>query len=197
MEWVCSHLQIEEVFESGADVSRAVVPYTLSGDYCGSYLGKANANVLVDTFKWLETFYMGFYSEQVGIILEVKQIYKRHKWDSIVEPFDLDSIPDEEWEEFVEMVKGLEDYPLLDEDEHSQIEWDATEEGFDSWADSDFAHYLDEDDREWYEGLKREERFRVFSEAAERVNEYWFEDGSCNMWIRVEEVAKGFERDAA
>jgi hypothetical protein len=91
-------------------------------------------------------------------------------------------------EECREAIDALEDYPLHDENKHSELQCEAENEAWEQWAEQDFKralckHYGECD---WPEGVDAYELFRVAQEAA---NVYWENEQGCDMWIRVERVA--------
>jgi hypothetical protein len=90
-------------------------------------------------------------------------------------------------EEVREAIDGLEDYPLLDNEAHSELECEAQNEAWESWAKRDFEravckHYGECD---WPEGVDSYELFHV---ASDRASEYWINEQGSDMWIRLEPI---------
>jgi hypothetical protein len=106
-----------------------------------------------------------------------------------------------EHEEMRDLLKGLEDYPVLDEDDLSKVEMEAEDVAWTSWTEGDYKKVLlkswtaSEDEEEALEtfldglpeGLLRE----AFETSADRVNEYWINETGNAAYIDVERVAKG------
>ena len=100
----------------------------------------------------------------------------------------------------VEMLDQLEDYPVLDDDDLSQFELDADSEAWDDWARRDYVRelvkHLDLDQLEdVYDDTNEKHReiiFEVFSTVAERIGEYWRDDGP-GRYIDVERIARATE----
>ncbi len=88
-----------------------------------------------------------------------------------------------------EWLASIEDYPVYDEDDLGQVEMEAENEAWDSWAESDFARVIqgrfaddidvtDSDQfREWFEELR------------ERANVYWENETGNSAHVDLERVA--------
>lgn len=106
-----------------------------------------------------------------------------------------------EQEEMRDLLKRLEDYPVLDEEDWTKVEMEAENEAWRSWTEGDYRKALleswtaSEDEEEALEtfldglpeGLLRE----AFETSAGRVNENWRNETGNTAWIDVKEVAKG------
>ena len=88
------------------------MPYTTSGDYVGGYVQKANAKYLLDTHGEIFTSVTGFYSTETVGITEEKRL----------------ALTEDEFSTIKEIVEGLEDYPIIDDDTHSNVEMEAKQE---------------------------------------------------------------------
>jgi len=108
--------------------------------------------------------------------------------------------------EIKDVLEGLDNYPLMDEDDHSNLELEAQDEAWKDWARNAFVHFLlaeeflgdyDED------SLARVIRRKVFKttakkckdvyvnlfyQSAENIGAYWKDDGG-SMHIDVDKVA--------
>ena len=107
-------------------------------------------------------------------------------------------------DEMVETLEALESYPLISEDDHSQLELEDQQEAWESWAASDWRQlvcaavdqYLPEgfpfdgDDLISRLGSREDEKLRaLFGQCCESANEYWEEDGEAGQYIRLDRVA--------
>ncbi len=103
------------------------IPLTTCGDYVGSLVERSNMKVLEDTFDFV-TIQSWPYSTETAVI-----------WFS-----DLEFICDnpEKFHELLEMLDGLENYPLLDEGQWSEEESEATSEAWENCYCSDFRREL-------------------------------------------------------
>jgi hypothetical protein len=109
----------------------------------------------------------------------------------------------------IETVEALENYCLISEDEHNELQLQAQQEAWESWAASDWrkliekalGEYAPENADLYWE----EERLdavpdlesklaALFQDCAETANEYWEEDGSCGVSIRLERVVEQLDR---
>ena len=154
-------------------------------------VGKANFNVLTDSASTPDPLggilTVGYDWNGEGVVLDVLRV-----------PVDV-----------IETVEALESYCLISDDEHSELQLQAQQEAWESWAADDWrklvqkalAQYAPENADLYWE----EERLdavpdlesklaALFHACAEEVGEYWEEDGSCGQWIRLERVAEKLDR---
>jgi hypothetical protein len=105
-------------------------------------------------------------------------------------------------DEMLECLLALEQYPLISEDDHSQLETELQDEAWERWARSEWQDairkalegYCDDDD--WdkradaaVEAISEETLSEWFRSCQDASGEYWFEDGT-DQYIRVDKVAK-------
>jgi hypothetical protein len=106
-------------------------------------------------------------------------------------------------EDLLETLTGLENYCLIDEDGHSNLEMELQDEAWDNWAKDDWRWEVINKikgcvadtglDIVWDEDSlddKEEELLELFRVCCESQNENWFEDGT-DQYIRIDKVAKG------
>jgi hypothetical protein len=90
----------------------------------------------------------------------------------------------------------LENYPVADEDDLCQVEFEAQDEAWDSWAESDFARAIKgafPDDVEDLE-VTDSGRFRAwFEELREAANVFWENETGNSAHVDVERVADELE----
>lgn len=106
--------------------------------------------------------------------------------------------------EMLETLEALESYPLISEDDHSELEFQDQQEAWDSWAASDWRRlvcsavdqYLPEgfpfdgDDLISRLGSREDEKLRaLFDQCCDASNTYWFEDGDAGQWVDLDRVA--------
>ena len=106
--------------------------------------------------------------------------------------------------EMLETLEGLEDYSLISEDDHSELEFQDQQEAWDSWAASDWRQlvcsavdqYLpdgfpfDGDDLISRLGSREDEKLRgLFDQCCDSSNTYWCEDGDAGQWVDLDRVA--------
>ena len=91
----------------------------------------------------------------------------------------------EENEDVRQTLDALEEYPLLDEEEHSKLEVEAQDEAWDDFARRDFLEGI----QKVIEDYEPDDDFRsFFEECREEVNEYWENESSDSMFIRTEKI---------
>jgi hypothetical protein len=108
-------------------------------------------------------------------------------------------------DEMLETLEGLEGYPLLSDDDHSQLEMELQQEAWDSWAASDWRQlvcaavdqYLPErfpfdgDDLISRLGGREDEKLRaLFDQCCDSAGEYWEEESDGGQYIRLDRVAE-------
>jgi len=123
--------------------------------------------------------------------------------------------------EMIETIEALESYPILDADDHSQLELDCQHEAWECWAASDWrdairdrlaeycpaavvdanaygpstAKFWADDQLDAIPADKLEfQLLELFQACAEMANEYWQEESGGGWWINVERVAAGVDR---
>ena len=108
-EWVESNLEWDEYAELWC------VKYCGFSDYSGSTVERSNSEVLDEKFDFVQTATGGHGSVWTGIPEEA-----------------LGTVSDEDWDSFKEVVEGLDGYPLLDDEHHSEMEMKLQNEAWDS-----------------------------------------------------------------
>jgi len=106
-------------------------------------------------------------------------------------------------EEMIETIESLESYPLISEDDHSQLEMEDQEEAWENWAEREFSQVLenrlstilqsslhDTDANEKGEQIVESISClsSVFHTLADAANEYWQEETGYGQWIDIERV---------
>jgi hypothetical protein len=106
-------------------------------------------------------------------------------------------------DEMLEAVNSLENYCILDEDDHSQLEIELQDEAWNSWAASDWRRLVCKaidavlpedatiDGDEILAAMPDEDSklAELFRNCCEWTNTYWFEDGT-DQWVDLDRVAQ-------
>lgn len=164
------------------------IPYTGFSDYSGSMVERANLKYFLERYDDKIKHVIGGHGSEWGMILKVNL----NMWN------------DDDWECFTDDVEGLENYPLIDEDLHSQMEQEAYDEGWNSWAKDDFKKEVwkviqDEVEQckdpetfeAWFDAWFETDEVRVFFEdLREEANEYWEIEEGGSAWIRVDDIVE-------
>lgn len=189
--------ELEDVRRYGqwrdAKDGRYLLPALLSGsDYSGSIVEQANYQKFADEFTsgnnewWIYT--PGGHGT-FGILIDMK------------------GVPDDVSTDVAEFLNGLHDYPLADEELHSEMEMEAEEEAWKNWAERDFVRDLQKKfaDDEKLEAVLDEvltddellvKLRELFEDAREKANEYWVNEQGDSMYINMKRiVAKVSKKD--
>lgn len=149
----------------------AEFPYTAHGDYVGhADVGAANYRVFKDDYS--EHKDIAFISGDYGF---QAVIYNTETKD----------------EEILDILKKIKDYPLIDEDLHSEVTMEWENEAWDNWARSDFKselHKLFPDLEDVIDDISDDGIWTIFHDACEEANEYWACETS-GAWIDIKRVA--------
>jgi hypothetical protein len=107
----------------------------------------------------------------------------------------------------IEELHSLESYPLLSEDDHSELESDLQAEAWDDWAASDWIKAVakaldqyapDDADRYWaeehLEDVSADKLQELFHACADSSNTYWQEEQG-DQWIDLARVASAIDLD--
>ncbi len=102
-------------------------------------------------------------------------------------------------EEIQEILSGLEDYPLISEDDHSQLEMEQQGDAWESWGRDDFLRHLVkclnrdlhfDDDKEIEElELTDGEAYEIFNLAIQVANLNWEDQQGSGQYIDMEKAA--------
>lgn len=154
-----------------------LVPSFLSGsDYSGALVTRSNYEVWQTMFPegrnvWWTTVSGG------------------HGTYAIV--INLEGIPEEVEEEVAEVLNGLQNYPLIDEDHHSNLEMESQNEAWEDWGRKDFRRALEkkvEGDLN-LDDVKDQDIDELFHGVAEEIGEYWVNEEGSGSYIDVKKIA--------
>lgn len=147
------------------------VPYTGWGDYCGSTVERANFNALVEDF--------GDYVVQVGHgSHDGRGIYL--KVGSEVPALLLD------------VIQGLRDYPLVDEEVWSMVEMEVEQDDLDSWLLDDLIREIEER-QDWTDaedhGFDRATVCQAYLDLRSEGSLEWYAETATSGHVDVAEAA--------
>lgn len=157
------------------------VEYATGSDYSGGSVHESNYRVLRERLEEL-------YPEDASPVVWARTSGGHGTYGIVVRYNDLD-------EEIREALEGLEDYPLLDEQDHSNLEIEQQDEAWDNWAKDDFikecAKDLEIDPDELTERAEEAgiEWYTIFRAAVEKANVYWEDQQGAGQWIDLDRVA--------
>ena len=152
--------------------------YCQMGDYGGSLVEKANYEVLTNEYGFIRVF--GDYGS-ISCMISIQSLI---------------DMEEEESDTIFDVLEGLNNYPLIDDDELYQQERDQIEEAWDNWVEYDFKRAIElkyDIDLDDYE-LIPDQTFRsIFDQTAENISEYWINESGYDMWINVDKVVKSLD----
>lgn len=107
-------------------------------------------------------------------------------------------LPPEVLERLEEIIKKLDDYPVLDEDEWSQVEIEAQDEAWDNWVEWEFRRRIAQLFRDNnlyfdYDGDDGGALYDFFRYMTEKFNCEWINETGNSMYIDVERALPSFE----
>lgn len=161
------------------------VPYASGSDYSGSLVERSNYNVFTETYgkdnEWVFSAHGGHntYAAVVGLT-------------------GLLTCDEDTADEVLNVLEGLVDYPLIDEEANSTLEMEKADEAWDSWVAGDFRRAVEKkfDGRAEFEWPSDSDLRAAFEQFAEKANEYWFDEGmGQDMYIRVDRIVAGIDLD--
>ena len=94
-----------------------------------------------------------------------------------------------------DLMKSLEDYPVLDEQAMSEVEMEWEQEAWDNWLKSDLVHTLPDDIRDTIDGLDDAQADDIlsaaYSEAMEQTNSYPVAEYS-GIYVDIDRIKEAF-----
>ena len=102
----------------------------------------------------------------------------------------LDSVTPEMMEDFA----SLDDYPVLDEDDHSEVEIDAENEAWESFVRSDFVRELHKHFpafEDAIDNLSNDQTWALFSKLMDRTNTYWEHEAGNTAYMDLDRLVGG------
>ena len=184
--WEDANIDEEETLYYG-DLTRdpsgdlMFVPYTTYSDYSGDTVDRSNCDVFM---------------ERYGNNPNVWEVYGGYRTRAmVIHRRVYDDPQTEEEEEIKECIDGLSDYPLIDEEYHSNLEFEMEGEAWNDYGRHDLRRalkeadiYTDEEldnisdeilDRMWYAICEKEAIYTIFEDA---VSPYFDIDKVIKVW---------------
>jgi hypothetical protein len=162
---------------------RYLVPSYLSGsDYSGSLVTKSNHGV------WCKNF-------ESGLGVWWQDVVGGQGTYAIV--IDLKGIPAEEESNVAEFLNGLQEYPLADEDHHSELQREAESEAWKDWAKRDFVKGIEKKFNIELDGVNEDLLFEIFIESSDHSNTYWENEWADSMYIDIDRIVKSVTKTDA
>lgn len=159
------------------------VPYASGSDYSGSLVEKSNYKVFTEEYgkdnEWVFSAHGGYstYAAVVGLT-------------------GLLTCADDTADAILDVLAGLADYPLIDEEANSTLEMEETDSAWESWASDSFVRAVEKK----FDGiadleLPSGDTLRsFFEEKREAANEYWYDEGvGQSMYVDIDRVVAGIE----
>ena len=165
------------LFQFPENAPKYYLPELMTGsDYSGGSLTVSNCRVFLEKFKEIDgvhKVYGGYDTYSVAI-----------REDCL------------ENEDILEVLSGLYDYPLIDEEDMSMVEIECEDENWESWIKSDFQHELhkvydneeDETNYDVIDALPSLELEMLFNKLMERGNIYYEHETGCNVGVNIDRV---------
>jgi len=151
--------------------------YTLAAysDFSGGLVDRANAAYFRRKYPWLTSYKRGFGGEDVGI-----------------HGADVANIPPDQFEALKADYLSLEDYPLLDEEGHTELEIEKRQEAWNGWIKRDYFKELrvrfPAFEEAFDEFEDQDNALGLFEDARDRAGEEWDEDTGGDQSIHVDKV---------
>jgi len=149
--------------EPARDGRLGQVPFCSYGDYDNSgSVERSNYRVFMEMFRSID----GIYEVLSG-------------WDGHSIMVDLEKL--NENQEIIDVIAGLNDYPVIDEEDMCRIEMEMEKESWESWIRSDLEkaiiNFVNDDDFEIPEDL---DLWPIYLELKEKTNTYFEVEGGGN-----------------
>lgn len=97
-------------------------------------------------------------------------------------------------EDIRETLDGLEDYPIINDESHSELEMEQQNEAWERWGVDDLSSAVAKssghDPYDVKNGLDDEEWFEIFRLASEKGSHYWEDQQGAGPYIDMKRVAK-------
>ena len=161
------------------------LPYASGSDYSGSTVEEANHKEFLESygeeeFVWEAHGGYNTYAVVLGLT-------------------GLLECADDTFDAILDIIEGLEDYPLINDEALSNLEFTLADEAWDCWVAGDFRRALEKKfDGVEFEWPSDSDLRTFFEKKAEEANEYWFNEGyGPDMYIRVDKIVEGIDLDNA
>lgn len=150
------------------------LPWCTYSDYSGCTVERSNNRCIIDDFK--QHLGKGMY-----------QVYGGYGTSAIlvsVEFFEGN-------EELQDIIEELFDYPLVSEDDHSQLENEIEDEDWDSYRKDDLMRLLDEAGIEYNENTL----YGDFRDVQDRIGEYTIFEDAVSSYVDLEKIVEFWDME--
>ncbi len=147
--------------------------YFTYSDYSGSTVERSNCDVFIEK-----------YGENPGVY----ELYGDYGTRGVA--VKLSAITPEMIEEF----QALSDYPLMDEEHHSNLEFEMEQEAWGDWISGDFRRDLAKmfpDHEEEIDEMDEAKLFDLFRERMEKTNTYYVHEDAVSVWVNIDDLLEG------
>jgi len=147
------------------------VPFCTYSDYSGGTVERSNCQTFLDMFKEFNEISMwkiyGGYCT-TGVLIR-RSLYENS-------------------EEVRDVIDGLFDYPLISDDDLSQLEIDLEQVSWETWLEYDLKRELDKQEIEYNEDELQSDMYYVM----EYCNEYFIHEDACCPYLDVEKIVSNW-----
>lgn len=154
----------------GPEETRFELPYTVCGDYCGSAVEESNRQYFQENYSVVETDSFG-YGAQNAYIRGTQ--FKRMNVGTL--------------QLLLDDLERLERYPLLDEDGHSQVEMEWSNETWENCYRADVIRDLEKHFGDDFD-IERTRLDRLVWRAMEMANVYWENEQGNSMYLDTDKL---------
>ena len=146
-------------------------------DFSGGLVEQANLNYFKEHYPWLKVRALSYNGKELGFYEE-----------------DIPEIPGDSFEEFRKDYDSRENYPLLDEEGHTQLQEEKRQQAWSNWIKRSYRRGLEQKFPDMEEALydfEDNDRFyALFDEARDRAGEEWSEDTGGDQSVSVDNVVE-------
>lgn len=157
--------------------------YCTGSDYSGGSVTESNYRVLLAECERI--------SEEQGLADEGKMFFQTfwggHGTYAIA--LHIDKTP----REVFDIMAALEDYPLISDDDHSELEFEQQVEAWERWGAQEYAQELEKRFEGDCDDVEPDKLYEHFEAAREAANVYWEDQSGAGQYIDMRRVAAAAE----
>lgn len=163
------------------------VPLTMWNDYCGTTVERSNYLEMIERFDFLRDRGLSYGGAVVCFVVE--------------DVMELSEEEECQWEEFVEELYGLNEYPVLNEQALFELEMELEGEAWDAFYRDEFISEIDargwltEDQLEIMSGLDSFQVFELCRRLMERANVYFMHETATSPYLDIEKIVDAITSD--
>jgi hypothetical protein len=112
---------------------------------------------------------------------------------------DTQAVPEDLEDTVAEFLNGLQDYPLADEDLHSELEMEAQNAAWESWVKDEFKSAIEKEyEQEFGDKLPDkvfdEQLYELFHCAFDAINAEWINENGDSMHVNIERLVRDMQQ---